>query len=352
MSRRRHSTLYWICQALGWGSDAAGNWLMVNLQPPRQAAVSAVIFAWAALTGVLLSHRWRGFLRARGWLERAAIPWPRVALGLMILGAAQTALVTLADAVLRSRKPSFDNLRWLLLALLIWTLTFLIWTTLYAAVLWSRRARRAELEKLELEVLAKSAELRALHAQLNPHFLFNSMNSIRAMVFESSVEAARMIDELSQLLRYALNSSRRPMVPFAEELQMVRTYLSIEKIRFEERLQVREEVDAGLDTVNVPPMLVQTLVENAVKYGVEGPAGPREVRIAARRDGARVRIEVGNTGALSELVDSTRLGLGNARHRLRLLFGDAATLELGERDGWITAAIVLPASAPPREAAS
>src|SRR5262245_59735054 len=119
MSGRRDSTLYWICQTLGWGSLAVGNWLLANLQPPRHPAIFAGIFTWAALSGVVLSHRWRGFLRGRGWLD-GAIPWPRVAVGLVLLGAVQTASVTLAYAVLRPQSITLRDLSWLPSAVLIW----------------------------------------------------------------------------------------------------------------------------------------------------------------------------------------------------------------------------------------
>jgi LytS/YehU family sensor histidine kinase len=205
-----------------------------------------------------------------------------------------------------------------------------------------RRANRFESQALRLDVLAKEAELKALQAQVNPHFFFNSLNSVRALIFEDQQSAAQMIDQLATLMRYTLASSYADTVPLKEELEAVQSYLAIEKIRFEERLSVAFDIAANMDTVTIPPMSLQTLVENAVKYGVEQSSEGTEIRISASHANGRAWIEVANRGALAKSGNSTRVGLANARKRLLHAKGGNATLDLVERDGWVRASLAFP----------
>jgi LytS/YehU family sensor histidine kinase len=229
--------------------------------------------------------------------------------------------------------------------LLFWGGVFLAWNISYVTFVAVRRANSFQAEALRLEVLSKDAELRALQAQVNPHFFFNSLNSVRALVFESPEAAAQMIDRLASLMRYALTAGMSETVPLREELEAVEAYLAIEKIRFEERLRVSIAIEPGLQEVQIPPMSLQTLVENAVKYGVETSSVGSEIRIGARREAGSIRIEVANLGAIRPFVDSTRVGLANARKRLALAVGKEASLDLSENSGWVRATLQLPATA-------
>jgi LytS/YehU family sensor histidine kinase len=168
---------------------------------------------------------------------------------------------------------------------------------------------------------------------------------VRALVFENREAAANMVDQLAALMRYTLQSNRHDTVPLAEEWQAVQTYLAIEAIRFEARLRVTLALDAGLEAVRIPPMALQTLVENAVKHGVEPCLNGSEIAISARRSSGNrggVTITVANTGTLRAHSGSTRVGLDNARQRLMLALGPAATLSLDERDGAVHAVLLLP----------
>ncbi len=168
---------------------------------------------------------------------------------------------------------------------------------------------------------------------------------MRALIFENQQSAARMVDQLATLMRYTLASSYADTVPLKDELEAVQAYLAIEKIRFEERLCVALDIAPGMETVAIPPMSVQTLVENAVKYGVEQSSTGSEIRISARYADGRAAIEVANRGALAKLGNSTRVGLSNARKRLLHAKGGDASLELVERDGWVRATLDFPLAA-------
>ncbi|MBW3512434.1 sensor histidine kinase [Janthinobacterium sp. NKUCC06_STL] len=330
---------YWTFQLAGWGALTLFNSVYGG---STQLRIVVTIAGWGSLGGLLLSHLWHGVLQRRGWAANG-LRWTRIVPSLIVLAAIQTASVASAFHVMYP-PHTLRGIAWLPGALLFWFGVFLTWTVFYFTALSLRRASRFEAEALRLEVLAKDAQLRALQAQVNPHFFFNSLNSVRALIFEDREAAAHMIDQLAGLMRHALQSSQHATVPLAAELDAVRAYLAIEQSRFEERLRVSFDILPGLEHARVPPMALQTLVENAVKYGVEASAEGGDIRIAARRgaDTDMLRIEVANTGELRGASGSTGIGLRNARQRLQLACGERASLELRQQAGWVYATIDLP----------
>jgi hypothetical protein len=334
---------YWACQIGGWGSQSAANLIFVRLFSPQLAGKFAVVYVFAALLGIVLTHLYRGLLRRRAWLD---LPLPRSAAVIcaasVVLAVIQTAGVTAAYGVAHI-PGSFQGWVWLPAAISIWTVTFLLWNTIYAAVHYIRRTRRAEVEAFRFEITAKEAELRALHGQINPHFLFNSLNSLRALIHEDPARADRMVTELANVLRYALQSGKVRTVPLQAELDTVASYLALESIRFEERLRVKMEVADGLSAIAIPPMLMQMLVENAIKHGVEKQNQPGEIRVTVRPKGELVQLEVTNCGRVAASSAGNGLSLTNSRQRLRLLFGNDSRLELVEEGGQVTAMATWPA---------
>ncbi len=333
---------YWLCQVAGWGLVALLNISFSLGTAPDVRANYIWISLWGAGTGLLLSHGWRRHLRSRHVFDQGRpLPLRRLLAGSLLLAVMQAVLVGAGFFVWRGAKV-LQDLGWVPPAAAFWLVMFLIWTVFYAAVLAARRAKRFELEKLRLEVQVKDAELRALQAQVNPHFFFNSLNSIRALMYHDVPAAAGVVDRLADVMRYTLQMGQSDLVALARELDAVRAYLAIEAVRFDERLRVSEELEPGLALTAVPPMAVQTLVENAVKYGVETSAAGSEIRITTRRVGDQVLVAVANRGALRSLGSSTRLGLDNTSRRLALLFGPRASLDIAESGGWVTATLRLP----------
>ncbi len=351
LCRKPHlaSRAYWLCQFAGWGAYVAFATVSFGPISPVDFFKIVAINIWAALCGLMLSHAWRAFIKRHQWfINIKRVPWGRMIACIVLLGLLQTMLVSLGFAV---TQPSFAAIRspelasrwaWLPNAILTWIAIFSGWTTIYSYALSNRRAKRLESESLRFELLAKDAELRALQSQVNPHFFFNSLNSVRALIFESPDSAAQMIDQLSTMMRFSLSSHSKTTVDLCDELDAVRAYLAIEKIRFEERLRSAFYIDPDLNEIQIPPMALQTLVENAVKYGVERNAKGSEIRITIKKLPNLVSIEVANQGTLALLSDSTRLGLDNTRKRLALLNGEGTHLTLLERDGWVVATLELP----------
>ncbi|WP_090441391.1 sensor histidine kinase [Duganella sp. CF458] len=326
---------YWILQGLGWGTVTAFVLLVNGPFLEKPGAVLTCILD--GVSGLLLTDLWHRYMKLRGWNSRRA-DWRQLAVAIFILGPLQLACVTV---IARTLVGVADGGSWLPMLFLFWSGIMAAWQVSYMAATALRRANRFEAEALRLDVLAKEAELKALQAQVNPHFFFNSLNSVRALIFENQQSAAQMIDQLATLMRYTLASSYADTVPLKEEMEAVQSYLAIEKIRFEERLRVAIDIAGGMDTVAIPPMAVQTLVENAVKYGVEQSSVGTEIRISASHANGRALIEVANRGALARL-GSTRVGLANARKRLLHAKGGNASLELVERDGWVHATLAFP----------
>ncbi|MBS0660688.1 MAG: histidine kinase [Verrucomicrobia bacterium] len=341
---------YWTCQVAGWGIYAGVNFLLFRGHAPfLVAAALALIFS---LEGLLLTHAYRHWIHRRGWRELPAGALLLRALpSLFALAALLVACVPLNVLLVRSLvgaqpRPEFDMLSPGALAGIFFNLSFLmaLWSALYFGYHFVEARRRAEIDRWRLAAALSEAELRALRAQVNPHFLFNALNSLRSLINEDPARARESVTQLAAILRYSLESAAQPTVPLAAELRMVDDYLALEQSRFEDRLQVRREIEPAALALPVPPMLVQTLVENAVKYGVSRQPGPGFValRVARERGRNELVLEVRNRGELAAAGDSTGLGLANARERLTRLFGPGASLQLAAQADEVSALVRIP----------
>lgn len=336
---------YWSAQLLGWGGLTLVSVLSSATGDLDRALRFAVAKTLCMGAGLGLSHLWRNHLRTHGWLEPPQkLPLSRLAAGLLLLSAVQTAVLVGSDVLLRRGELLQGEyiLRDLVFLLVLWFIVFAVWTLCYAMVLSRRRAVRFELEKLELEVSIKDAELRAMQAQVNPHFFFNSLNSIRSLIYQDAETAAQAVTKLAEMMRHNLQAGQRATVSLTEELAAIEVYLGMEKLRFEDRLQLSMQLEPGLEGVRLPSLALQALVENAIKHGVEPSLGPCPLVISAARQGDMVQVRVANQGKLNPTSASTRLGLANVGKRLALLFGPAARCSVSEEEGWVVARLILP----------
>ena len=225
---------------------------------------------------------------------------------------------------------------------------------LYAAILalnyiLDSRARLAlrDAETARLNEQLAIAQLHALRQQIEPHFLFNTLNSVAGLVREGRSESAVvMIAELSDLLRRMLDDSKRQHVALQEEMEFARKYLDIQKVRFTDRLQICVDVPEELDLAQVPSLILQPMVENAIKHGIAKRAQGGTILIAASRSNGMLTISVGNDGpSLPINWDTARLGIGisNVRTRLQTLYGDACDIRLRNRHaGGVEVSVSLP----------
>ncbi len=220
------------------------------------------------------------------------------------------------------------------------------------AIEYYRRFRQREVDALRLEARLARAELQALESQLQPHFLFNTLNVIAVLVRKQETErAVRTLSRLGDLLRMTLDRSGRQVVPLAQELEFLRGYLEIQQIRFQDRLAISVDADDDCLEVEVPWLCLQPLVENAVRHGLAPRPGAGRIAVTARRRGDMVDIEVTDDGlGLPDDFDLERcrgIGVANVVARLSQLYGDGHVFELGARDGGGTRAFIeLPAVGP------
>jgi hypothetical protein len=334
--------LYWACQAAGWGSFTAyalGSY--AGLAGGRNTSVIAAIIAVDALACPASTHGLRHWMHRRGWTSLAPRHvWWRGAVVVLTLATAITVVAIASSALIAgpaerlSGMPAF----WTWVAF-VWA--FSGWLFIYFAV---HSRRRQDARELELTLDARNAQLALLRAQLNPHFLFNCLNSVRGLIGERPDRAAAMITSLSDLLRYALATDRKHLVTLAEEMAIVDEYLSLEQMRFEERLRVERELQPAALGARVPPMLVHTLVENAIKHGIADAPSGGVVCLRATAQSDRLIITVTNTGTPRPSFNHQGYGLRNTMQRLRLLCGDSATFSLSDSTGNTVATVTLPLS--------
>lgn len=357
--------LYVLCQLGGWGAFMA---MQVGLsrafsdvsgRVPRDKLTDGAMNVIVMLTALLLTHYARPLMTRWGWKQlgwRALIP--RVLMMSAILSVLWSGLgYGYAYGVCGLPWPSKYS-EGLIFFVSCFQGTWLMvgWMCLYFFYHIFERLNRLQVEQLRLAANVKEAELRALKSQVNPHFLFNSLNSLRALIDEDAPKAREAVTRLANMLRYSLQSGQLEKVSLDEELRTVEDYLALEQIRHEGRLRVTWAVAEEARAKSVPPMLLQTMVENAVKYGISTRREGGEVLVSARIRNAALFLQVTNPGELAapgnlasaKAGSSTGVGLRNASERLRLLYGDQATLRLlAEPAGCVTAEISIPLKSGP-----
>lgn len=333
---------FWLICAAGWVALALMEATALHFDTLRSGGKSAIgslllvrLLAdavWPVIAAVVFSVIERAMATGAG----AA----RIALRLALVGVALAPIYATSGGMANLLVHT-GSLAGLGARLLDTALTSFMWdgflysmlTLASASFLLSRRARRQELEKSDLRARLAQAELGLLRAQLEPHFLFNALNTIAGLVRGAHPElATRAIAQLSELLRYVIEASRQDRVPLAWELEFVSNYLELQQIRYGSRLQVAIHQDSAARGYDVPPLLLQPLIENAVVHGAActSQAASIEVSVRVAPDASELRVEVHNTrGERASRAGGTGVGLSNTRQRLRRMYGDAFRLDAG-----------------------
>ncbi len=337
--------IYWSAQLSGWGAYFGLSILASYIDGQYSARMWDVLLPELA-TGISISHALRAVIIRRRWLEQSVgHVLPRIALASLLLAVPafliESALVTLVlgDASVIILREPLEHLG----RILNWTLLLAVWSFLYFAYGYFVRHRREEIRNLRLEAANRENQVATLRAQMNPHFMFNALNGIRALIDEDPDQAKRAITQLSAILRNAMSTVKRRTVPLGEEVDIVKNYLALEAMRYEERLRVRFELADGLEREQVPPMLLQTLVENAVKHGVAREPQGGDLVIGTRRSDDRLVLTVRNSGHYEPgKVNGTGIGLRNTRRRLELIYGGNASMRISNQDGMVVTEVELP----------
>lgn len=348
LRKRAKERLYVVFQAGGWMLLFAIQAVFVTVAPqtpPRsneQTITAIALLFYVIVLGLLITHYTRPLIARWGW---KLLGWRALAMRIVALGLVQSTVWTALGyiypyMILQLPWPSKLPVSIALTLSILNGMFMLIgWLCLYFFYHLFDRYNRLEIEQLRLAAEVKEAELRALKSQVNPHFIFNSLNSLRALIDENPARARQAVTQLANLLRYALQSAQSETVPFEDELRVVNDYLALEQVRHEERLRVRLDIAPDTLGLAVPPLLLQTLVENAVKYGISPLPEGGDIVISARCEDDQLRLRVTNPGQLGDAgaarvaASSTGLGLKNAAERLRLFFGERAQLQLRAETG-------------------
>jgi Histidine kinase len=207
-----------------------------------------------------------------------------------------------------------------------------LWFLAYIVYHYVERNRKDQLDRLKLETTVKELELKTIKSHINPHFIFNSLNSIRALVDENPERARKAITELSNILRSSMKAEKAETVTLEKELAIVTDYLALEHMRFEERLQVEMDIDPDTLGQPVPPMMLQTLVENAIKHGISKLMNGGLVRVIADFKDDHLELLVQNTGQLGNSINSDGFGIKSTQDRLNLMYQGKATFAIRNMD--------------------
>jgi LytS/YehU family sensor histidine kinase len=206
------------------------------------------------------------------------------------------------------------------------------------------KSRKQQMDTLQLEALVKELELKTIKAHINPHFIFNALNSIRALIDENPARARKAVTELSNILRSSLKTEKGETVSLNDELKIVKDYLALENMRFEDRLKVVYEVEDKTLEKQVPPMMLQTLVENAIKHGISKQVQGGMVKIISGLKDNYHFLAVQNTGHLNGGASRAGFGLSSTQDRLQLLFGSRARFEIRQlTEQLVEAKVIIPA---------
>ncbi len=345
--QRRWTIAYWVIQVLGWGIYVAAGLAMVLPQTGPQPVVIGgyVLFFFYSIA---LSHVLRGIIRQRDWLAlspgQAAI---RLFLAAIALGLVESTLIIVVQSVWTWSSPFNIRPDFLVSMGVSTTTAAFFWTAGYTGCSALIRARRARQSAIALELGMREARLQALEAQLAPHFLFNCLNSLRGMIVENPTHAQDMVTKLANILRHNLLRDSSPSQTLGEQIEFTTDYLALETVRFDERLRTRFAIAPETRQCVIPAMLLQTLVENAIKHGIAHLPDEGEIAIDARFENDALVLSVENTGSLeTPSANSTRVGLKNLRERLHVLHGLGASLRLDATGrGSVRATVRIPSMA-------
>jgi signal transduction histidine kinase len=341
----RRKIAWLVVAVFGWwtlnGLAVGTQWMLM-----RDAGGGTVPF-WHAMPAAMVgAWAWAPLTLGLVWLAfRHPITSGRVARGLALHALAVAAIVVVRALTIHLLDP---YLHWYdapepfaaILLQSVWNNLFQAWLFVGVAhaLVYAERARERERAAAQLQAQLTEARLAALSSQLNPHFLFNALNSIAELVHRDPGAADAMIVGLGALLRNSLESAATQEVPLDEELRLLGHYLDIERIRLGERLRVEWSVAPEARSALLPPLLLQPLVENAVRHGISRRLAPGTLRVQATIEGARLHLEVHDDGTGGSAGSGFGIGLGTTRQRLQALYGEAAALELVPAPGGGTVA--------------
>lgn len=339
---------YWWCQICGWGVFALVNiFFAYTYDKTISERLIARLFIALSL-GIPITHWMRGVIIKQKWLtlsiEKMA---PRlfliIIIGSFLYALSQLSLFGLFHLSETDGKKQVSFLNNVVLRTLDSSVILMVWVLIYYLYHSFQKNKNQEVDTFRLQSLVKELELKTIKSHINPHFIFNSLNSIRALVDENPQRARQGITELSNILRNSMQTEKMETVPLNQELDIVKDYLALEQMRFEERLKVEFDIEKNTLQQPIPPMMLQTLVENAVKHGISKQLSGGTITVLSRLANNSHEIIIRNSGVLSDYHERTGFGLQSTVDRLNLLFGTSASFEIRNIPGeMVEAKVIIP----------
>ncbi len=349
MQKRSQQLLFWILQIVGWGIPSLLNGYAKYLTSSDRLTKKYILtetllfFFFGIFWSTIFRNYIKSFLESLDTLKKESIKViiayiaSSTGYALSLIGISYIAYNSIHEKVLDADRPIMVVSTFLNIFLFI-----LFWALFYISIKTIINSKKRRIEYLQLESSLKDSQLNTLKGQINPHFMFNSLNNIRGLMLEDVEKARDMITRLSELLRYSLSKSSDSTIKVKDELEMVNNFIALSYIQFEDRLTYVEHVDQNLLAQEIPPMIIQMLIENAIKHGISQQKKGGVVTLTIFEENKNLCIKVGNTGKIEKGKSSTKIGLKNISDRLQILYGNNASFDLHETEDEVIALIKLP----------
>jgi two-component system, LytTR family, sensor kinase len=337
---------YWLFQASGWTFYLLGFiFFSYSLDKLTSSFVQRLLVSVAL--GLLLTHIMRWLILKFEFLQKSI---EEQIVGFVVITAAFTVFYAILEVEISARmnllgvnERKFSQLQRFIGNIFISFVTLMMWNVIYFVYHYVERNRRHQIDTLRLQAEVKELELKTIKSHINPHFIFNALNSIRALVDENPLRARTAITELSNILRSSMQAEKTETVTLEKELNIVRDYLALEHIRFEDRLRVNYQIDEDTLDQPVPPMMLQTLVENAIKHGISKQLNGGEVSVISDFVDNHHELIVRNTGHLNGEMSEDGFGLASTMNRIQLLYGEQGRFEIKNISvNMVEAKVILP----------
>lgn len=326
---------YWLFQVVGWTLFTCINIffaLTYNLFD-RQFILRITFYV---VIGVFMSHVMREVIKVVGLLKRNVnvqlIGFVLISFGFSVIVGTLETYASILLHLEYNEEAKFDVLQKIISNMFTSFIYLFIWNCIYFIYHYVSETRKNQLDNLKLEALVKSLELKTIKAHINPHFIFNALNSIRALIDEDPTRARDAVTGLSKILRSSMQSDQQEIISLAKELDIVKDYLALELIRFEDRLKVIYHIDENTLTNPIPPMMLQTLVENAIKHGIGKKVEGGEIVLWVKGYADYYELKVINSGKLEVNQGHEGFGLASTANRLNLIFGEKALFTIIQMD--------------------
>lgn len=338
------NSLYWICQIGGWLFFVLLNSLFLKLNNAFNSNV-AISYVTMFFLGVSISHIYKIIIVKLKWIKLKILPLlPRVVIATLLLAATIEYLQFGIESLLNIQGNKHDQTINIIANIINYAFVFFFWSLIYFLFHYIENYKKAEIENLKWEASINEIELNKLKSQLNPHFMFNAMNSIRALVDENPNKSKEAITQLSNILRNTLQMGKNKVIPFDEELKLIKDYLALEQIRYEERLKTTLTIAPESNSFQVPPLMIQTLIENAIKHGISKLTQGGTIDFITTVENNSLIIKIRNSGQLNEKKETeSGFGIKNTLQRLQLLYGKDASLQIiNENSSNVLTTLIIP----------